>query len=151
MVARLPITKQCGKCQLFRPPHEFVLQKTSHDGLGAHCRSCRVKYQLNDPKSGDWPADAKERLRLEFVMAYGGECHCCGEQRLEFLTVEHLDGSGAEHRREVGTGAAMLRDLRRRKWPQDNIAVACFNCNMGRERTFMKICPHQGGKMNASR
>lgn len=35
------------------------------------------------------------------IDAYGGSCVCCGETAFEFLSIDHLKGNGAAHRRAV--------------------------------------------------
>ena len=86
-------------------------------------------------------------LRREFISAYGGACHCCGETLMSFLTLEHMNNDGAEHRRRVGSGYGVYYDLRRRGWPKDEgITVACFNCNEGRRVNSGGPCPHEAMK-----
>jgi hypothetical protein len=81
-------------------------------------------------------------LRLEMIAQYGGACTCCTESHPEFLSLEHMLGDGAEHRREVGrNGQAQLVDLKRRGWPQEGYTVLCFNCNIAKGAKGK--CPHQ--------
>jgi len=79
------------------------------------------------------------------VMAhYGGRCACCGEDRLQFLTIDHINGGGTKHRKEIGHGGhAVYRWLIRNDFPPD-FQVLCFNCNDGRQVNG-GICPHAGG------
>lgn len=80
-------------------------------------------------------------LKREVIDAYGGACVCCGEATIEFLTIDHTDGSGAEHRRRVGKGRGIYQDLKRRGFPQDGYACRCFNCNIA--LGFYGYCPHR--------
>src|SRR5262252_4538483 len=41
--------------------------------------------------------------RLEMIAAYGGECACCGETEPVFLTLDHVNGDGAAHRRSMNS------------------------------------------------
>ena len=36
--------------------------------------------------------------------AYGDSCACCGEREPKFLGIDHTNGGGNTHRREVGRG-----------------------------------------------
>jgi hypothetical protein len=81
------------------------------------------------------------RLKRQMLAAYGPHCKCCGESREVFLTLEHTNHDGAEHRKLVGGGANTYRDLRNRGWPQDGFTVLCMNCNWATR--FGGICPHQ--------
>src|SRR5258708_37086796 len=33
-------------------------------------------------------------LRIIALNAYGGKCECCGEERFEFLAIDHIGGGG---------------------------------------------------------
>lgn len=85
------------------------------------------------------------RIKIETFNAYGGcLCSCCGENNLAFLTLDHVDNNGADHRRElfgktnVG-GSPFYRKLRKQGYPS-GFRVLCFNCNVA--RGFFGECPH---------
>jgi hypothetical protein len=85
----------------------------------------------------------KSRLLSEFFGAYGDHCTCCGEKEKTFLTIEHLNGGGRQHRKSLPSGSlAILYDLRRKGWPKDGFTVLCMNCNFGKARNGGK-CPHE--------
>lgn len=82
-------------------------------------------------------------LRREVIQAYGGKCACCGETRLEFLALDHLNRDGAEHRRALGVrggGHNFYVILKRLKWPV-GLQVLCHNCNAA--RYYYGRCPHE--------
>ena len=74
------------------------------------------------------------------IAAYGGACTCCGEARQRFLTLEHVNHDGAEHRKAKGH-AALLLDLKALGWPKDRFTILCMNCNWA-ERNG-EPCPHK--------
>lgn len=87
----------------------------------------------------------RDKLRLRALRRYGGDvpaCACCGETTVEFLAIDHADGGGNEHRREVGTrgGTEFYAWLRREGWP-DGYRVLCHNCNHA--LGAYGYCPHQ--------
>lgn len=83
----------------------------------------------------------RQRMRAAVFSAYGGaKCACCGETNIEFLTLDHINGGGTAHRKEVGAGDKMYRWLRDKGYPP-GYRVLCFNCNYAIFR--YKICPHQ--------
>jgi hypothetical protein len=101
-----------------------------------------------------WQRNHYAGLRQEMLDNYGRRCACpgCPETTERMLTLEHLDGSGADHRRAVGGGGrggtsqAVLADLKRRGWPKEGYAVLCYNCNCS---TYVEkrsgnayVCPH---------
>ena len=94
------------------------------------------------------PQASKEyraELRTEFVKAYGGKCQCPGgcqvvEER--FLTLEHVNGGGDQHRRRTKTsGYKMYQWLKDRGWPKEGYRLECFNCNLS--RGYWGKCPHE--------
>lgn len=87
-------------------------------------------------------------IRLETLTHYSGgtpHCACCDEKIIEFLTIDHIEGNGAEHRRQLAKqgiklgGNALPYWLKKNGWPK-GYQVLCANCNFGK-RTH-KECPH---------
>ena len=74
---------------------------------------------------------------------YGNKCECCGESNTLFLTIDHIDGGGSKHRREIKTsgGIGFYRWLIKNNFPE-GFRVLCFNCNCGRSRNG-GTCPHE--------
>lgn len=64
-----------------------------------------------------------------------------GEKHVEFLTIDHIDETGSEHRKEVGGGHSMYMWLRKNGYPKDNYRLLCLNCNCS--LGFYGYCPHQ--------
>lgn len=92
---------------------------------------------------------------MEALTHYSGgtpKCSCvgCCETHTEFLTIDHIDGGGGEHRRELsGPGSKDKRSpgglafyywLRRNKYP-GGFRVLCWNCNCS--RGLYGYCPHE--------
>lgn len=75
--------------------------------------------------------------------AYGGcFCACCGEAHIEFLSIDHIAGDGAEHRRELqrhSRGTVFYRWLSKHHYPP-GFRVLCFNCNFA--LGAYHACPH---------
>jgi len=120
-----------------------------------------------------WRKDNKEKFkasqkaayyqtRLEALRHYSGlqipECKCCHESMFEFLTIDHINGDGAAHRREIGMaqgdpaqvqrqgqkvtmgGNGFVYWLKKNNWPE-GFQVLCMNCNMAKRQN--SECPHQ--------
>lgn len=86
--------------------------------------------------------DWYNKARFEAIMHYGGKCACCGESTYEFLCLDHSNGGGNQHRKEV-KASALPAWLRRNGYP-DGFRVLCHNCNFA--TTGGKTCPHQEEK-----
>ena len=130
-----PISKVCAKCGLEKPIGEFYMRRDrscSH----AWCKVCNTEHR-------------KARFRqdrLAALLHYSrGElcCACCGETRLEFLALDHINDDGAAHRLELGpqAGRHFYAWLRKTGYTYQALVVACHNCNMA--RALYGQCPHK--------
>lgn len=71
------------------------------------------------------------------------ECVCCGENTLEFLTINHIDGGGRQHKKS--TGGHIYEWLIRNEFPE-GFNVLCMNCNFA--DGMYGVCPHvKGGEL----
>jgi len=74
--------------------------------------------------------------RTECIDHYGGKCACCGENTYEFLSIDHINGNGLKHRREVGD---IVRWLIKNNYPE-GFRILCHNCNQA--LGHYGYCPH---------
>lgn len=84
------------------------------------------------------------KVRDAVYRAYGGYvCKCCGETEPKFLSIDHINNDGAEHRRSnrLQTGEQLYRWLVRNKFPS-GFQILCMNCQWGK-RNNRGVCPHQ--------
>jgi len=81
-------------------------------------------------------------LRQEVITALGGQCACCGETNLRFLSLDHINGGGTKHNRLKNGNLGVYRQVREEGYPRDKYQVLCFNCNMGRAHNN-GVCPHK--------
>ena len=81
--------------------------------------------------------------KTEVMNHYGGKCVCCSESNVRFLTLDHTNNDGQEHRAKVGTGSALYQYLLRYNFQSEyELRVLCYNCNMARRSGD---CPHENG------
>jgi len=87
----------------------------------------------------------KRRIRLQVLTHYSnGEtpsCACCGETYIEFLAIDHVDGGGTKHRKEikVNGGTGFYQWLKQNNYPE-GFRVLCHNCNFA--LGHYGYCPH---------
>ena len=73
--------------------------------------------------------------------AYGGyKCACCGEIEKSFLSLDHMNNDGYEHRKTVQAPGLTLW-LRKNNYPI-GFQVLCMNCQFGRKHNA-GVCPHK--------
>lgn len=63
-------------------------------------------------------------------------CKNCGEDILDFLTIDHINGGGIQHRKSIGSRNIHVW-LRKNNFP-DGFQVLCYNCNCSKSRTTDK-------------
>lgn len=129
----------CGRCGV-RPPLEGV--KYCAECKARCAREARVTRATHDET-----LKASDRLRayrrkVAVIERYGGKCACCGETEPAFLAIDHINGQGNAHRREMGNrgGQSFYLWLKREGYPE-GYRVLCHNCNMA--RSILGICPHR--------
>jgi len=84
----------------------------------------------------------RDRTKIAAFEAYGGKCTCCGEINSKFLTIDHINSNGAEHKRQTnGRAKHMYLWLKNNNYP-DGFQVLCYNCNCGRAING-GVCPHK--------
>lgn len=150
--------KKCSKCQQWKKLDHFRKRKMYKDGYDCWCEKCKKsydrKYQKRTGKSKQYYQDHKEelqkyardayaKLKKQVYDHYENICACCGETEEKFLTIEHKNGNGTQHRVQVGGGGErMYRWIVKNDYPPD-IELLCANCNLGKYRNN-GICPHKG-------
>ncbi len=128
-----------------------------HEKNKKRCSVCLKKqrdwYKDSNYRETNLKIDAKRRInnRRLVLEAYGGKCACCQESEKLFLTIDHINEDGAEHReklagdrkkgRSYGSNA-FYRWLVKNDFPKDNFQLLCMNCNFGKHRN-KGVCPHQ--------
>ena len=85
--------------------------------------------------------ESRRAKKAELYAAYGNACACCGERREEFLTIDHINGGGRAHRKQLPNQSALYADIRRQGFPKDRYRLLCCNCNAA--TSGGRTCPHQ--------
>ena len=86
----------------------------------------------------------REKYRLLCLKYYSNNtlsCACCGENKLEFLAIDHIKGNGFKHRKEI-KNPSIFYWLIKNNYPK-GFRVLCHNCNLS--LGYYGYCPHKGG------
>jgi hypothetical protein len=112
-------SKTCSKCGAVKPLDQFYKDRTKRDGHQGICRECqrglehqrywanreaRLEWQrryteANGQAIRDYQRRYRQANRDAVLSHYGRVCACCGTA--EKLTVDHINGDGAQHRQEL--------------------------------------------------
>ncbi len=131
--------------------------KLSNDWIKNNRERYNLRQRMRDPKKRkEYYKKNKSRfrktynkythkLKLEVLNYYSNndlKCACCGEHNIEFLSIDHINGNGTQHRKEIGVlpGRSFYLWLKKHKFPQ-GYRVLCFNCNCA--LGFFGYCPHE--------
>lgn len=127
----------CLSCGVEKSRTEYYLRKSGRVSQ-ASCKSC-VKERMSAES-----LVRRRLLKLEGLRHYSPgqqpKCACCGEPRIEFLELDHINGDGGEHRKQMGSWG-IYRWLAKHNYPPLALRVLCSNCN--RSLGCYGYCPHQ--------
>ena len=142
-------------------------KKRYENGLCGHCgknqyeegkKSCTIclqkrkdRYENSDKSVQREQAVIARRERKHRILKYyGSACVCCGETEPIFLAIDHINGGGNEHRRQIGnnpgnrcgsSSTQFYKWIEKNSYP-DILQILCHNCNMGKHLNG-GICPHK--------
>ena len=113
---------------------KYYEKKKSQQGFREH----RMEYNRKH----------RRELREKIIDHYSNglsKCSCCGDPHFEFLELDHINGNGEIHRKEIKrtAGQAFYTWLIRNNYPE-GYRVLCSNCNQS--YGMYGYCPHQEEK-----
>ena len=130
--------KRCSTCHKWKQYSKFTTDKRKNDGYDYRCKICerlrKKKYDRQDYRIKDQAYDH-----------YGGYvCVCCGETEPKFLTIDHINNDGAEHRKRMRATPGprnIYSWLKKHNYPE-GFQILCMNCNWGKMLN-KGVCPHK--------
>lgn len=127
-----------SSCRYIQVKRNAVLWKQTHRARAAI--TAKAHYYKHHERRLQGGRDSRRRLKERVFSHYGTFCQCCGESRLVFLALDHLQDNGAEERRQVGqAGQRFYLWLQRNNFPP-GYQVLCHNCNYAKSHGG---CPHR--------
>lgn len=101
------------------------------EGIKEYSRQYRAKPKNKERRRRNYLKRAQE-IKYEVLSYYSQgtpRCACCKEADIIVLCLDHIDGSGAQQRKQNRvTGIRLYYRLRRDGFPK-GFQVLCFNCN----------------------
>lgn len=139
-------TRYCEKCS--KPVYERSknrYKKRKEDGQCVNCSRFKIDKAYNlcevcRERTGIYCRNRYKATRQKVIDFYGSNCRCCGETEICFLAIDHINGGGNKHRKEVGIGFNFYMWLINNNFPE-GFQVLCHNCNYA--KYSLGICPHQ--------
>jgi len=130
-------TKYCPRCGETKEVSEFYFSRARSDGLHNWCKKCM------SAATADWKRRNRKKycatkqrhqsnLKAEVLTHYGaGEYSCvrCGFTDIHALSIDHINGDGAQHRKSLGmgSGSGFYQWLKNQGYPE-GYQTLCMNC-----------------------
>jgi hypothetical protein len=136
-------------CKEYQKRHKDKIKLKKHQYYIENKTEITEKTSLYAKEHREWHnakgTKAKNKLKSEVFSVYScGEpkCKSCNESELGVLTIDHVNGEGAEHRRELfgnntGGGYKMYQWLKKKSYPE-GFQVLCYNCQYRKRMIEMK-------------
>lgn len=136
-----------------KPVDGFYSAPSRGDGRDSYCKQCRSAYKRKwehdnhekyrqrrkqyRKRVGECDRARNCRAKVEVLTYYGnGKLACiqCGETNINCLSIDHIDGGGAEHRRRISGsgGVRFYKWLKARDYPK-GYQTLCMNCQWDKE------------------
>ncbi len=139
-----PEVKQPGQCNRSDCPNQADPGYRSC----ARCRAVTKAYEDSvRPLLNERHNKYYYQVKGEVFAHYGGpKCACCGEEHIEFLSIDHINGDGAAHRQKINgdsqNGVNLYYWLKKNNFPP-GFRILCLNCNFS--LGHHGYCPHDSG------
>jgi len=161
--------KICSICKIEKPLSDFYKNASHRLGVRERCKLCCIEdnkktyhnklkfspeykagrkeysYQWhldNKDERNKTVRDRRKNWRAVCIEHYGGKCDCCGENRVEFLAIDHVNGGGRKHRQSLSS-SDITRWIIKNNFPA-GFRILCHNCNQS--LGAYGYCPHQKEK-----
>lgn len=104
--------------------HKEKRKEYSRQYTQNHREECRLQHKKVN-------AALKLVILTHYSLSAPPSCSRCGLTDIDILTIDHINGGGNEHRRQI----ALLGSSNLYRWLQNNnfplgFQVLCFNCNV---------------------
>lgn len=145
---RIITEKYCVKCKRTRPIKYFYPMNRKILGQSKYCDECLDLMDRNVTPASACNKRRRKTIRKKVIDILGGRCECCGEDRIEFLALDHVNGDGNKLRREKfhpRGSDALYTWIIKNEDHRHMFRILCHNCNMS--RGFYGYCPHEQSNM----
>lgn len=141
--------KLCPRCKLTKPVKEFNKMRSTFDGYKCYCKKCCHAYYLkhqdhyckqNSKYIFNTKIKAFEIIASgkPVVCAMHDRWQCCGNTvDIDFLSLDHIAGDGAEHRRKIGSTASTSLYrwvIKNPKEAKKRLQILCMNAQVKKKK-----------------
>jgi len=113
-------------CQHFMLETKLIIK----DYIKGKCKYCNFDFKIKHNICGKCRYIIKNnkqiKLKKHIYGIYGGKCKNCECNKCEFLTIDHVNNDGAQHRSIIGNN--IYTWLKQNNFPSE-FQLLCYNCN----------------------
>ena len=132
--------------KVYHETHQEQENARSNAYRATHREQLNAKGRIYNAKYRDKLIERRRSRRMEVLQHYGGLCDCCGESKFEFLQIDHINGNGNKHRKEMAIrGDNIYSWLKNNKYPS-GFRILCADCNFS--IGMYGYCPHNTATRN---
>lgn len=123
----------------YEPDKYRVLCQNCNQSISIMARRKKADENKDVKKYSDRKRNKYRELRKIVIDHYGHRCSCCGESDFFKLSIDHIDGGGKQHLKEIGGPNRLCEWIIKQNFP-DNFRLLCHNCNFSLGQ--YGYCPH---------
>ena len=98
-------------------------------GFRTLCYNCNLTKKIKDKVKDKKGQEYRQNIKKKVLEHYGLKCNYCGNNQIEYLTIDHINGGGIEHRRKCGNSSfGVYLWIIRNNFPEI-FQTLCYNCN----------------------
>ena len=146
----------CSTCRLckskqdkkYRDGHKDKLKQKSQNyylnNKERLCANASLYSKNNRVKCRAWRIKSKNKLKAVVFAKYSDgdiKCKMCANKYIDILSIDHINGNGAEHRRQIGNskggGYNFYQWLKKNNYPY-GFQVLCYNCQFRKKMIEMR-------------
>jgi hypothetical protein len=122
---------------------KYTIQLWYYDGYKEKNRLHNKEFRKNNKeKAKIWDKRKYDKIKLEIISKLGNKCVLCGENRFNFLTVDHVnnDGNKEKHNNHYSIIRQKIINGLTEEELKLTYQVLCYNCNCSKtNRIYMTL------------
>jgi|SRR4030095_553222 len=123
-----------------REKYREIARRSYYKNRHKFAAYAKKRYQQKKEQIAEQQSLRRRKLHNEVILAYGGICRCCFENKPpELLSIDHIDHGRNNPKPKEDRRANFYYKLKQKNYPS-GFQVLCHDCNLA--KGFYGSCPH---------
>ena len=123
------MAKECKRCHKIKQFSKFHKNRDNKDDLCLYCKECELERYKTYREDHSMRQKKRINKNKNIVFShYGNKCALCNCTIREFLTIDHIKGGGAKHRKELKRSGPFFYSWLIKNLFPDGFRILCWNC-----------------------